>query len=117
MKRIYTRTGDKGLTAIHGGERVSKTDVRIEANGELDELNVAIGIVRSFLSDDHRWQEPLRNIQMTIMPLMSLVATPDARRNENPNKLPDTLTEEIERRLRERFGADTIISIHVEPLK
>ena len=36
MKRIYTKTGDKGMTGIHGGERVPKDDIRIEANGCLD---------------------------------------------------------------------------------
>lgn len=97
MKRIYTRTGDKGLTAIHGGERVSKTDVRIEANGQLDELNVAIGIVRSMLPTDYRWQEKLREIQLTMMLMMSLVATPSTRRRENPNSLPETLVEDMER--------------------
>ena len=49
MKRIYTRTGDKGTTGIHGGTRVPKDDIRIEANGCLDELNCQIGIVRSQL--------------------------------------------------------------------
>ena len=38
MKRIYTRTGDAGTTGIHGGERVAKDDVRIEANEALHEL-------------------------------------------------------------------------------
>ena len=45
--RIYTRGGDKGKTGIHGGERVDKDDIRIEANGTLDELNAEIGIVRT----------------------------------------------------------------------
>ena len=97
MKRIYTRTGDKGLTAIHGGERVSKTDIRIEANGQLDELNVAIGIVRSLLPADYRWQSELKEIQLTMMSLMSLVATPSVRREGNPNRLSETLIEDIER--------------------
>ena len=51
MKRIYTRTGDKGTTGIHGGTRVPKDDIRIEANGCLDELNCQIGIVRSLLRE------------------------------------------------------------------
>ncbi|MDE6764916.1 MAG: ATP:cob(I)alamin adenosyltransferase, partial [Duncaniella sp.] len=52
MRRIYTRTGDRGTTAIHGGARVAKTDIRIEANGSLDELNVSVGMVRSFMEAD-----------------------------------------------------------------
>ncbi len=47
--RIYTRTGDQGTTGIHGGARVPKDDIRIEANGDLDELNCQIGVVRSML--------------------------------------------------------------------
>ena len=88
MKRIYTRTGDGGTTAIHGGGRVPKTDARIEANGTLDELNVAIGTVRSFLPADHDWQAVLREIQMRMMAMMSIVATPDDKRNGNPNTIP-----------------------------
>ena len=42
--KIYTRGGDKGRTGIHGGERVDKDDIRIEANGTLDEVNAEIGI-------------------------------------------------------------------------
>ena len=47
MKRIYTRTGDKGMTRIHAGERVPKDAIRIEANGCLDELNTVISMVRA----------------------------------------------------------------------
>ena len=41
--KIYTRGGDKGKTSIHGGQRVDKDDIRIEASGTLDELNAEIG--------------------------------------------------------------------------
>lgn len=47
--KIYTRTGDTGETALIGGERVRKTDERIETIGSLDELNAAVGYLVSLL--------------------------------------------------------------------
>ena len=88
MKRIYTRTGDKGMTRIHGGIRVPKDDIRIEANGCLDELNTVIGIIRSLLSQGHEWQSILLDIQRNLMIVMSHVATPSDIREQNPNVLP-----------------------------
>jgi len=44
--KIYTKTGDKGKTALFGGLRVSKDDLRIEAYGTVDELNSFIGLIR-----------------------------------------------------------------------
>ncbi len=85
MKRIYTKTGDKGMTGIHGGERVPKDDIRIEANGCLDELNAVIGIVRSMLSAGDDWQQLLHAIQRELMVVMSHVATPPDK--VNPNEL------------------------------
>lgn len=96
MNRIYTRTGDKGMTAIHGGLRVPKTDMRIEANGTLDELNVAVGAIRTSLPANHIWQTKLREIQLNLMTLMSLVATQSSERRNNPNHLPDTLVGDLE---------------------
>lgn len=96
MKRIYTRTGDAGTTGIHGGDRVPKTDARIEANGTLDELNVAIGIVRSMLPADSPRQPWLREVQMNLMTVMSRVATPSARLADNPNPLPADMTARVE---------------------
>lgn len=96
MKRIYTRTGDSGTTAIHGRLRVSKTDIRIEANGSLDELNVAVGIVRSFMATDDSRQDILRNIQSDLMTVMSLVATRSDMRDKNPNRLPGTIVSDLE---------------------
>jgi len=89
--RIYTRGGDKGRTGIHGGERVDKDDIRIEANGTLDELNSLLGVVRSFLPEDHEFQSTLFRIQKEMMTVMSHVATPSAIRERNPNILPEDL--------------------------
>lgn len=105
MARIYTRTGDRGTTSIHGRIRVPKTDPRIEANGSLDELNVAIGTVRSFMEPDDPRQDELRKIQFTIMPLMSLVATRSDEREKNPNTLPESLVTDIEN-LIDRLAAE-----------
>ena len=44
--KIYTRTGDQGTTALFGGPRVSKSDLRIKAYGSVDELNAVLGVVR-----------------------------------------------------------------------
>ena len=48
--RVYTRTGDGGMTSLSGGVRVSKTDVRVEAYGTVDELNAHIGELITYLA-------------------------------------------------------------------
>lgn len=50
--RIYTRTGDDGSTGLFGGRRVSKTDLRIEANGAVDELSAHLAVAATLCSDD-----------------------------------------------------------------
>lgn len=72
------------MTGIHGGERVPKDDIRIEANGCIDELNTVIGIVRSLLPVEDVWQELLHEIQRELMVVMSHVATPSALRDAAP---------------------------------
>ena len=65
-----------------------KDDIRIEANGCIDELNTVIGIVRSMLPAEHEWQPFLFSIQKNLMVVMSHVATPSSIREKNPNILP-----------------------------
>ncbi len=48
--KIYTRTGDSGETSLFDGTRVPKNDVRVDAYGEVDELNAWIGLARASLS-------------------------------------------------------------------
>ena len=47
LMKIYTRTGDDGETGLFGGDRVPKTDLRVEAYGTIDEANAAIGVARA----------------------------------------------------------------------
>jgi len=89
--KIYTKGGDKGKTGIRGGQRVDKDDIRIEANGALDELNSVIGVVRAFLPQNHDWQKLLFHIQKELMTVMSQVATLSSLRAENPNKIDEDI--------------------------
>lgn len=92
-KRIYTKGGDKGMTSIHGGQRVPKDDIRIEVNGSLDEFNSILGVVRSFMDDDDDRHDILYRIQREMMVVMSLIATPNEIRSENPNQFDNSLIE------------------------
>jgi cob(I)alamin adenosyltransferase len=49
--KIYTKTGDQGQTALFGGKRVSKDDIRIEAYGTVDELNTFIGLLNTSFNE------------------------------------------------------------------
>lgn len=51
--KIYTKTGDAGKTSLIGGTKVSKSDPRIDAYGNVDELNSYIGLVSDYCNDEH----------------------------------------------------------------
>jgi cob(I)alamin adenosyltransferase len=51
ITKVYTRTGDNGETSLVGGQRVSKASPRVEAYGELDEINSLLGVARAEISD------------------------------------------------------------------
>lgn len=64
---IYTKTGDKGITSLANGERVVKTDPRVEAYGTVDELNSWVGLLRS--GNSEKWQDQLEWIQNKLFNL------------------------------------------------
>ena len=74
--KIYTKTGDQGLTGLFGGGRVSKDHVRVEAYGDVDELNAVLGVARS-VEPMPRIDEVLVPIQRDLFALGALLATPD----------------------------------------
>lgn len=49
--KIYTKTGDLGETSLYGGKRISKSHIRIDAYGTVDELNAYVGLIRDFCED------------------------------------------------------------------
>ena len=75
MTSIYTKTGDGGETGLFGGGRVAKDHPRVDAYGEVDELNAAIGVARS-LGLDPELDALLLPIQAQLFTLGSVLATP-----------------------------------------
>ena len=74
--RIYTRTGDQGTTGLFGGGRVDKHHPRVEAYGDVDELNAALGLARS-IEMMPRIDEVLVPVQRDLFAIGALLATPD----------------------------------------
>jgi cob(I)alamin adenosyltransferase len=74
LNRIYTRTGDKGTTALAAGGRRPKHDLRIEAYGTVDETNACIGLVRLHTAG-HEIDAMLGRIQNDLFDLGADLAT------------------------------------------
>jgi cob(I)alamin adenosyltransferase len=74
--KIYTKTGDDGDTGLFGGGRVQKDDPRVEAYGDVDELNAALGVARA-ADPMPRIDEVLVPLQRDLFSIGALLATPD----------------------------------------
>ncbi len=72
--KIYTKTGDTGTTALFGGKRVSKADLRIETYGTVDELNAWMGLLRDQEVNQKR-KDILVEIQDRLFTIGSMLAT------------------------------------------
>lgn len=89
--KIYTKTGDKGTTALFGGKRVSKADLRIETYGTVDELNAYVGLVRDQLVNENR-KPILVEIQDRLFTIGSILATePGNTKVKVPSLLQDDI--------------------------
>lgn len=76
--KIYTRTGDSGETGLFGGDRVPKSHLRVEAYGEVDELNAVLGFVAAVEPPVTAERlEKLRTIQEDLFAIGAHLATPD----------------------------------------
>lgn len=78
LNRIYTRTGDDGLTGLATGERKLKCDARVEAYGTVDETNATLGLARLHAAADADLDAALRRIQNDLFDLGADLATPEA---------------------------------------
>ena len=72
--KIYTKTGDQGMTSLFGGKRISKADLRIDTYGTVDELNSWVGLLRD-QEVNHSRKEILLIIQDRLFTIGSMLAT------------------------------------------
>lgn len=95
--KIYTKTGDDGTTSLCNDVRVPKDDIRIEVNGQIDELDSLLGAVVSFISAGDELTAEVRHIQKVLMLIMAAVAFAPEERNlerleEEVKRLENKLT-------------------------
>lgn len=89
--KIYTRTGDKGNTSLLGGARLSKSNIRIEAYGTVDELNAHLGLIRDLEPAKSKKADLIR-IQETLFSIGSILATePGKNFDYIPKITPDSI--------------------------
>ncbi len=93
--KIYTKTGDHGDTGLLGGKRISKDSLRIEAIGQVDELNATIGLASAHISMP-QIQEMLNQIQQDLFTVGADLATPINIQKSTAIRLRPSKTQELE---------------------
>lgn len=120
ISKVYTKFGDKGETMLADGTTVPKTAARVQAYGEVDELNATIGLVRLELSREPRADQApelttdidgtLGRVQQELFNLGAELATPAAVDGNSKLKVTDSHIERLEQAI-DRLNED------LEPLQ
>jgi cob(I)alamin adenosyltransferase len=98
LNRIYTKTGDKGTTALGDGTRLPKHALRIAAYGTVDETNAALGLARLHASG--ALDEMLARIQNDLFDLGADLCVPETtKRNEGRLRIAEAQVERLEREI------------------
>ena len=114
ITKVYTKTGDKGMTGLVNGSRVRKNHPRIEAYGTVDELNAILGIIRTFLAEEEVQLEQLDSmlyvIQNNLFNVGADLATPKTSRWKNMVLITEESIAELESHI-------DILNADLPPLK
>lgn len=99
--KVYTGGGDKGKTSLFSGERVPKHHIRIEAYGDLDELNSVLGAVAAYLPEgEHALQQDFDGIQSNLFLAGAwLATTPGSSATAYLTALSPSVSKELEQRI------------------
>ncbi|MEQ6249046.1 cob(I)yrinic acid a,c-diamide adenosyltransferase [Sulfitobacter sp. HNIBRBA3233] len=112
LNKIYTRTGDKGDTALGNGARVAKHDVRVEAYGTADELNCFVGVAR--LHATKETDDALSRIQNDLFDLGADLCRPDMEKDAEAEYPPLRMTDAQVDRLEAEID---LMNAELEPLR
>ena len=112
LNKIYTRTGDKGTTALGNGDRVAKHDARVNAYGTSDELNATVGMARLHATGDMDAQ--LSAIQNDLFDLGADLCRPDLSKDATAEYPPLRMVESQVKRLEAEID---LMNGDLEPLR
>ncbi|SMG54564.1 cob(I)yrinic acid a,c-diamide adenosyltransferase [Paenibacillus aquistagni] len=113
---IYTRTGDEGMTSLKGG-RVPKDHLRVEAYGQLDELNAFVGVALTHAAEDSyaELREQLQNIQHELFDCGSDLAFAEDKLGKVTYKVTEDLVLRLERWIDEHNAANVELRRFILP--
>ncbi|AUX77658.1 MULTISPECIES: cob(I)yrinic acid a,c-diamide adenosyltransferase [Sinorhizobium] len=112
LNKIYTRTGDNGTTGLVAGPRRSKSDLRVDAYGSVDEANAFVGLARQHTGDRPDLDQMLMRIQNDLFDLGADLATPETgeKQDYEPLRIVAAQVARLEAEI-DRLNAD------LEPLR
>lgn len=100
ITKVYTRRGDSGMTDLVGGVRISKSHVRLDAYGTIDELSSHLGLLIAMLPIDHEERDMLIRIQRNLFNVGTHLATDQSQtRLYDSARLTDGETKLLEQRI------------------
>lgn len=95
--KIYTKTGDRGMTSLVGGKRTLKSDARLNAYGTVDELNSFLGLLRAKSADEDK-KALILEIQNTLFTVGASLATDESdEKSQFSFKIEDEKVEKMEK--------------------
>lgn len=99
--KIYTKTGDDGQTGLFRGPRISKHHPRVDAYGNIDELNALLGVTLAEVAHPEIY-ELLSSIQHDLFELGADLATPPQEKEDEELRIPESMVERLEQAI-DRF--------------